>query len=109
MVYVDPDETPDAIRQNLEEYAYEIDPLRDPEQRLVRFTGVQVTPEAAVFAVGGRMVYQGRIDDWYVSFGQARAAPTTHDLEAALTATLEGKPVPTETTRAVGCYISDLR
>jgi hypothetical protein len=104
LVYPDPDETPDAIRRHLEEYAYEIDPLRDPEQRLVRLTGVQVTPEAALFS-RGRLVYRGRIDDLYVDFGKRRAAPTTHDLEQALEATLAGRAVENPTTKAVGCYI----
>jgi len=71
-----------------------------------------VTPEAAVFVPGGpraRLVYRGRIDDRYVAFGRVRAAPTTHDLEDAVAATLAGRPVPHDVTPAVGCFIPDLR
>jgi len=58
---------------------------------------------------GRRMVYRGRIDNWHVAFGKARPAPTTRDLEAILEAVVEGKPVTSTTTPAIGCFISDLQ
>ena len=108
LVYPDPDESAEAIRQHIEEYDYALRPLKDPEHTLVRLTEARVTPEAAVFAGVGNMVYRGRIDDRYVDFGKARAAATTHDLEQALLATLDGRPVADPTTEAVGCYIPPL-
>ena len=111
LVYLDPDQAVDSVRQHLKEYNYPFGGLRDPQHGLVRLTGVRVTPEVAVFtpgASGARMVYRGRIDDKYVDLGQERPQPTTHDLERVLKAIVEGKPVGTETTRAVGCFISDL-
>jgi len=109
LVYPDPDESVDTIRQHLKEYQYHLGVLRDPRHTLVKLTGVQVTPEAAVFVSGRRMVYRGRIDDRYVAFGKTRAAPTTHDLEQVLEAILAGKPVRSKTTTAIGCFIPDLR
>jgi hypothetical protein len=58
---------------------------------------VTTTPEAAVFRSNGdvlREVYRGRIDDRYLSIGQERPQPQQHDLEAAISAALAGKPVP---------------
>jgi hypothetical protein len=55
------------------------------------------------------LVYSGRIDDRYVDFGKARQAASTHDLEAAIANTLAGKPVAQARTRAVGCYLTDLK
>lgn len=107
LVYPDPDESVEMIRQHVKAYRYHLGVLRDPEHGLVRATGVRVTPEAAVF-VGGRIVYRGRIDDRFVALGKARPAPTTHDLEMALEAILTGKPVATETTPAIGCFIPEL-
>lgn len=108
---IDPDaeDTPSAIRTFLQAYHYSSAArvLRDPGHFLVKETGVEVTPEAAVFA-DGRLVYRGRIDNWYVRLGFARRAATTHDLEAALSALLAGKPVATRYTQAVGCFISDM-
>ena len=93
----------------MKEYGYPLGVLRDPQHRLVTKTQVKVTPEVTVFVPGRRMVYRGRIDDRYVDFGKARAKPTQHDLEQALQAILEGRPVNRAITRAVGCFIPDLQ
>ena len=107
MVYPDPDEAPQAIREHLSEFEYPGRAARDPEHALVEETGATVTPEAAVFA-DDEWVYLGRIDDRHVDFGKSRAAPTTHDLADALQAILDGQPVSQPRTRAIGCYIPDL-
>jgi hypothetical protein len=112
LVYVQRAESADAIRRHIGEYFGTLRALRDPDHRLVKEAGALVTPEAAVFVPGGsgaRLVYHGRIDDRYVDFGRARPSPTTHDLEDALAAALDGKPVPREVTPAVGCFIADSR
>ena len=109
LVYPDASETTDSIEKHRAEYHYDLGILRDPKHVLVDAAKVRVTPEAAVFLPGRKLVYHGRIDNRYVDFGKARSAPTTHDLEAALDAVIAGKPVPNETTRAVGCYLADLR
>jgi peroxiredoxin len=112
LVYVDPRQGPKAIEEHMHEFSYRFGALRDPEHALVRLTGAVVTPEAAVFVPGGsgpRMVYRGRIDDQYVDFGVTRPAPTTHDLDDVLEAIVNGKTVQPRTTRAVGCFISDLK
>lgn len=109
LVYPDPGESSEIIRKHIKEYEYRLSVLRDPEHKLVKMTRAQVTPEAAVFSPGGRMVYRGRIDDRYVAFGKTRPAPTTRDLEQVLEAMLEGKGVENKTTIAIGCFIPDLR
>ncbi len=109
LVYPDQGESGEIIRNHIKEYEYRLSALRDPEHKLVKITGAQVTPEAAVFLPGGRMVYRGRIDDRYVALGKARPAPTTRDLERVLEAILEGKKVTNKTTAAIGCFIPDLR
>jgi hypothetical protein len=112
LVYPDPHETPETIRKHAQEYHHSSRPLRDPEHALARMTGVQVTPEVAVFVsgrTGQQMIYRGRIDDWYVDFGKARPAPTTHDLENVLGQIVAGRQVTPETTHAIGCFISDLK
>jgi hypothetical protein len=108
LVYPDPDESPEAIRRHFAEYAHPGRPTRDPHHAFVRTTGATVTPEAAVFDRDGRLVYVGRIDDRFVDFGKARAAPTRRDLIDAIEATLAGRPVEPARTRAVGCFIPDL-
>jgi peroxiredoxin len=107
LVYPDPDESVEMIRQHIKEYEYHLEALRDPAHALVKLTGVRVTPEAAVF-VGERLVYRGRIDDRFVAFGKARQQPTTRDLERAIEAILKGQTITPETTTAIGCFIPDL-
>ncbi len=109
LVYVDPNQQPAAIRDHLKKYDLPLEALRDPKHELVELTGATVTPEAAVFDSSGEMVYRGRIDDRYIDFGQSRPEPTRRDLAEALTAVLEGRSVAEPRTKAVGCFIEDLR
>ncbi len=108
LVYVDPQEEADSIQRHAEEYQVPGEILRDSHHDLVRLTGARVTPEAAVFDAGGRLVYRGRIDDRYPDFGKARAKPNRRDLKLALESVLQGDPVAEPETRAVGCFIADL-
>ena len=68
-----------------------------------------MTPEAAVFTPALELAYRGRIDDLWVDLGKSRPAPTKHDLDTALEAVLDGKPVPEAATPAIGCFIQPLR
>jgi thiol-disulfide isomerase/thioredoxin len=108
LVYPDKSETPQTIRKYLADYGYRLPALRDPEHALVKLGRVQITPEVSVFDRSHHLVYDGRIDDWYVDLGRTRSAPTTHELEDAIRAALAGQPIAKSEVRGVGCYISDL-
>jgi hypothetical protein len=108
LVYPDKSDSPQAIRTYLQDYGYRLPALRDPEHSLVKMARVEITPEVAVFDRSRQLVYDGRIDDWYVDLGRARPAPTTHELNEAIRAAMTGKPVARSEVRGVGCYISDL-
>ncbi|MCY3776783.1 MAG: redoxin domain-containing protein [Candidatus Aminicenantes bacterium] len=108
LVYVDPQEEAGSIRRHAGEFQLPGEILRDSGHDLVRLTGARVTPEAAVFDAGGRLVYRGRIDDRYTDFGKARARPNRRDLMLALESVLQGEPVAEPVTPAVGCFIADL-
>ncbi len=60
----------------------------------------RVTPETYVVNGSGTLVYHGRIDN-----DMDPANVHTHDLAAALDATLAGKPVAKPETKAFGCSI----
>jgi thiol-disulfide isomerase/thioredoxin len=106
LVYPSRTSTAEKIRQHEREYGYKLSALRDPQHALVTQAQVQVTPEAAVFDGHHRLLYHGRIDDWYQDFGRARPAATTHELDDAIQAALSGK-TPPPNTPGVGCYIAD--
>lgn len=107
LVYPVKSDTPEIISAHRKKFAFSIDFVRDVNQKLVRQTGVTVTPEVAVMK-DGALMYRGRIDDRYIEFGKDRPAPTKRDLDDALSAILAGKPVAVKETRAVGCILSDL-
>jgi thiol-disulfide isomerase/thioredoxin len=109
LIFPDNSESPSDIRKYLSEFHYSIPGLRDPEHALVQKARVQVTPEAAMFDGKGVLVYHGRIDNLYESFGHARSVPTTHELEDAIQATLTGRAPSKKAVPGVGCYISDLQ
>lgn len=108
LVYVDSSEPMEAIRKHIQEYGYPPNALLDREHELVKLTGVRTTPEVAVFSAG-KLVYRGRIDDRYIEFGKARAAPKTRDLENVVERVTAGKRVGFHQTKAPGCVIEDLR
>ena len=109
LVYPDKTDSPQAIREYLQDYGYRLPALRDPKHALVKLAHAQITPEVAVFDGSHQLVYDGRIDNWYVDFFRARPVPTTHELDDAIRAALAGKPAPKSEVRGVGCYISDLQ
>ena len=108
LVFPDKSDSPAEIRKYLEDFRYSIPAVRDPQHVLVKLAHAQFTPEAAVLDRKGSLVYHGRIDDLYVSFGHARSAPTTHELQDAIGAALSGRSVSQAEVAGIGCYISDL-
>ena len=57
----------------------------------------------------GKLVYRGRINNFYEDFGKPRRVITQHDLRNALNALLAGKPVPQPRVKAIGCFIPKLK
>jgi len=108
LVYPDKSETPEAIRKSVTDFGYHLPVLRDPEHVLVKMSRVQITPEVAVFDRNRKLIYDGRINDWYIDLTRARPAPTTHELEDAIRAAQSGGSVSNNEIRGVGCYISDV-
>lgn len=109
LVFPDKSKTPADIRKYLLDFRYSIPALRDPDHALVKQAHAQVTPEAAVFDNKGALIFHGRIDNLYETFGRARPAPTTHELEDAIQAAHTGRAPLQKEVPAVGCYISDLQ
>lgn len=108
LIFPDKAETAETIHNYLREYSYHLPALRDPGHALVKLAQVQITPEVAVFSPNHQLLYDGRIDNWYLDLGRARPAPTTHELTDAIQAAIAGKTPATNQVRGVGCYISDL-
>ena len=108
LVYIDGAESADSIRKHVHDFGYRFGALLDRKHELVRIAKPLVTPEAAVYAKG-QLIYRGRIDNRYVAFGKTRGAATEHDLQMVLEEVVAGRAVQPRTTRAVGCFIEDLK
>ena len=107
LVYPVASDTPQVIAEHKKQFGYALEHVRDTDRKLLKLTGVTVTPEVAVMS-GGTMLYRGRIDDRYVELGRERPKPTTHDLEDAIAAAIANKPIAVKHTQAVGCILADL-
>lgn len=105
LVFADHTESSDKIRQHLIDYQLEIPAVRDPQHHLVKFCEATRTPEAVVFSHGRQRQYRGRIDDRFTDYGKSRSEASKHDLQDAIDAVLEGKPILAPVTGVVGCYI----
>lgn len=106
VVYVEDDLSVAAARQHAQDHEFKFPALLDPGHQLVKFARVTVSPEVAVLAPDNTVLYRGRIDDRAAAFGKSRVVPSKRDLRSALDAILDGKPVVTPVTKAVGCYIT---
>ncbi len=104
-VHPDPDLEAADAKKHAAEYGLSVPVIIDAGQALVRRLDAEVTPEAFVLTRDHAVAYRGRIDNTYTTFGKRRPKPTKRDLEAALTAVLAGKKVPTPKTKAIGCQI----
>jgi len=75
---------------------------------LAKLTGATITPEVVVLAPGGEKLYQGRVNDYYLTPTRKQRQPTTRELRDALDAILAGRPVSNASVPAAGCKISGL-
>lgn len=108
LIFPNPKLARDQIEKHLKEFDYPFPAFHDSAQQLVNQSEAKVTPEVAVYGKENQLVYSGRIDDRYVSFGKARPEPTEHNLEMAIDAALANKMVSPSRHDPVGCYIKDM-
>ncbi len=110
LVYPNPSDTLAAVRAHQKQYptVASLSQLIAPDPRFLAHAHVHVTPEAAIFhgdAMSQPVLWHGRIDDRYLTFGTQRPAATRHDLADALNAALAGRQPPPPGGPPVGCAI----
>ena len=110
LVYPNPGDTVAAVRAHQLKYpaAASLSQLIAPDPRFLAHAHVHVTPEAAIFqrdAMHQPVLWHGRIDDRYLSFGTQRPAATRHDLADALNALLAGRQPTLPAGPPIGCAI----
>ena len=108
LVFADPSLDAARARAHLTAFFPSLPAVIDKDFVLTASVGATVTPVAAIYTTAGR-AYRGRIDDLYVSIGQARREPTRRDVRLSLDAVLAGRPTPQAETTAFGCFIERIR
>jgi peroxiredoxin len=98
-----------AVAKYAAEYRYGFPLVLDPRQDLVNLSGATITPQAAVLAPDGRVLYLGRIDNRVEDFGKQRPQATQNDLRVALDEVLAGRPVTHPHTKSIGCAINRVK
>jgi len=108
LVYSEPGLSADRIEAHRREYHLGAPAISDPEHRYITLAHIRATPSAAVF-VKGRLVYDGRIDNRFVSFSKTRTSGIQHDLTGVLDLIEAGKTPPLRETRAIGCAVEEVQ
>lgn len=108
LVHVDPDASPEELREHRLDYGLPGTVLHDPRHELVRDLEAKVTPEAFLIGQGGVLAYRGRIDDLYPELGTKRRKARERNLRDAIGQLRNGEPIERAATVAVGCRIPEL-
>ena len=97
-----PQDGPDAMRREAEEFGYRFPYLIDESQSVARAYRAACTPDFFLFDAARRLVYRGQFDDSRPGNGRP---VTGADLRAAVEATLAGGRPSPEQFPSLGCNI----
>lgn len=93
------------IKKFKSDYKLNINMLLDEKKALSHLLKATVTPEAVIINADGKIVYQGRIDNWMYAAGKKRTVITKHELKDALEDIVNNKVISITKTEPVGCLI----
>ena len=91
---------PAAMATRAKERGFTFPYVADPEQKMKKLYGAQVTPEFFLLDGKRKIAYMGRLDN-----AQDESKVKNKDLVNAVEAVLAGKPPPVTETRPFGCGI----
>ncbi len=97
-----PDDSPEKMKQDVQKYGYTFAYLFDETQEVARAYDAACTPDFFLFDENHKLVYRGQFDD---SRPGSDIPVTGEDLTAAISALLEGRPIPEEQKPSMGCNI----
>jgi len=105
VVYAEPDLEAAAAAVHAREYGFQFPVLLDAGLHLSTAVGATATPEAAVVAADGTVVYRGAVNDRITESGVMRPEARVHHVRDAIEAVAAGRPVEVPVTAAIGCHI----
>jgi peroxiredoxin len=102
MGYTDLGDTFEEMKIRVKDKDYPMPYLYDGDkQDMAKAYGPTTTPHVFIFDSDRKLRFTGRIDEMENPYEK----PKQHDTRNAITALLEGKPVPVATTKTFGCSI----
>lgn len=105
LVYSQPGITESEMKDHAKEYDLSIKQVADSDLSMARKFQAKVTPQAIVLSPTGDVLYSGRIDNLYESYGKKRAVVTQEDLQTAMHQIDRRESVTINETSAIGCVI----
>lgn len=96
-----PQDGPEAMAEESARRGYPFPYLLDADQSVAKAFGAECTPDFFLYDGERRLIYRGQFDETRPGEGEAHGA----DLECAVEAVLEGRPVPAEQHPSLGCNI----
>lgn len=97
-----PDDAPEKLAEQARRLGFRFPYLYDETQDVAKAYTAACTPDFFVFDAVRMLVYRGRLD---ASRPRSDEPVTGADLRAAIDATLDGQPVPTDQKPSMGCGI----
>jgi hypothetical protein len=101
------DET--RIKEFINTYKLPLESKIDEGQLLAKKYDIRIMPEVVIVnKIENKILYKGRIDNWFAAIGKRRLKATTHELRAYLTKIRNGELITYKKTQAIGCYLTRL-
>lgn len=97
-----PQDGPEQMRADVEEFGYTFPYLRDASQEVAHAYQAACTPDFFLYDQNRKLVYRGRFD---AATPNNNVPVTGEDMRAAINALLAGKPLSAEQTPGIGCNI----
>lgn len=104
-VYAGKDLSSAEIEKFRKQYRLPFDILMDTDYALTTLLTAKKTPEVFLTDPWGGVQYRGAIDDWAISLGKVKSAPTQDFLLLAIEHWLMNEPIWPNETAVVGCPI----
>lgn len=99
------DISPEGLSAFKKRFDVEIPLIVDKDHQLAREFKAEITPEVFLVDRFQRVLYSGAIDNWFISLGRNRSAPSVHYLEEAFLSYRRGEDIKRKKTKAIGCFL----
>lgn len=105
--YSSPSSSIASVEAFYTKYKLQVPYIIDSLQSTARYFKIEVMPECIIYNLSkDKVLYKGRIDDWFVKIGKRRNKPNTRDLESALIAISKHQKIDVTRTTPVGCFLT---